>query len=159
MAGRDPRRANPLEAQGAKFWGAAALQGGGLGIYGDFLFSDVNRFEGSLAVTLAGPLVDRANALRKLTVGNATKAARGEKTTFARDAADFAGRMTPWSSLWYTRTAWERVVMDQLRYATDPDAAGAFRRRVNTRRREYGQDYWWKPGETSPSHPPGAGAR
>src|SRR5262249_55445818 len=49
--GRDPRRMDMSE-MGAKFWGAAILQGGGLGIYGDFLFADVNRFGSGLGVTL-----------------------------------------------------------------------------------------------------------
>ena len=26
------------------FWGAAFLQGGGMGLYGDFLFADLNRY-------------------------------------------------------------------------------------------------------------------
>ncbi|MBX3580065.1 MAG: hypothetical protein KF723_22915, partial [Rhizobiaceae bacterium] len=39
--GRDPR---PMD--NAAFWGAAVLQGGGLGLWGDFLFSDLNRYGG-----------------------------------------------------------------------------------------------------------------
>ena len=42
--GRDPRSMDDPE-----FWGAAFLQGGGLGIYGDFLFADLNRFDRGLA--------------------------------------------------------------------------------------------------------------
>ncbi len=51
-AGREPR---PMDD--AKLWGAALLQGGGLGIYGDFLFADINHYGGGLAATFAGPVI------------------------------------------------------------------------------------------------------
>ena len=38
----------------AKFWGAAIMQGGGLGIFGDFLGQDMSRSGSSLAATFAG---------------------------------------------------------------------------------------------------------
>lgn len=157
-AGRDPQRMDPMDKAGAKFWGAAMLQGGGLGIYGDFFFSDVNRFGSSLAGTLAGPAVDRLDTLRKLTIGNAIEAAQGKKTHFGREALAFAQQNMPGGSLWYARLAWERVVIDQMRYLVDPDAYSAFRRRMSSRQRDYGQEYWWKPGQSAPSRPPNLGA-
>ena len=83
--GRDPR---PME--GPEFWGAAFLQGGGLGIYGDFLFSDVNRFDRGLAETIAGPVVGFADDVRKLTIGNVTQAIKGEDTNAASEFINFA---------------------------------------------------------------------
>jgi hypothetical protein len=63
---------------------AALLQGGGLGIYGDFLFGELNRFGGGFATTLAGPLVGRANDFWNLTAGNVAQLASGENTHFGR---------------------------------------------------------------------------
>jgi hypothetical protein len=51
VAGRDPR-----EATTPQFWMAAMSQGGGLGLFGDFFFSDVNRFGGGVGSSLGGPL-------------------------------------------------------------------------------------------------------
>jgi hypothetical protein len=47
--GKDPRpipRAKDPALEHAEFWGAAMLQGGGWGIFGDFLGSTENRFGG-----------------------------------------------------------------------------------------------------------------
>jgi len=51
--GRDPRTMVTPE-----FWGAALLQGGGLGILGDFLFNDVNRFGGGVSKPLPAQSLD-----------------------------------------------------------------------------------------------------
>lgn len=152
--GRDPRDAAPTSARGAKFWGQAMLQGGGMGLWGDFLFSDVNRFGGGMAQTLAGPMVDRFDQVRRLTVGNVQQAATGEKTGIGRESVNFLKQNTPGASLWWLRLAWERVAMDQLQQLSDPDAHAAFRRRMQSRRRDYGNGYWWAPGETGPRRPP-----
>lgn len=155
VAGRDPRKMKPMDEEGREFWGAALLQGGGLGIYGDFLFSDVNRFGGGLARTVAGPIWDTADQLRKLTIGNAFEFAQGkDKTNSGRELVGFLRGHTPGGTTWYLQLAYERVVLDQLQHLTDPEARAAFRRRMDRRRRDFGQDYWWRPGETSPRRGP-----
>lgn len=147
--GRDPR---PMDDEA--FWLAAFLQGGGLGIYGDFAFSDVNRFDRGLAETVAGPVVGFADDLRKLTVGNIVEMAKGEDTNAAREAIKFAGRYTPGSSLWYSRLALERTVLDQMQLYADPKARSNMKRLESRMRREYGQKYWWRPGKTEPDRAP-----
>lgn len=147
--GRDPR---PMDDNA--FWLAAFLQGGGLGIYGDFAFSDVNRFDRGLAETVAGPVVGFADDLRKLTVGNLVEASQGEDTNAAREMIKFAGRYTPGSSLWYSRLALERMVLDQMQLYADPKARSNMKRLESRFRREYGQKYWWRPGKTQPNRAP-----
>ncbi len=67
------------------------------------------------------------------------------------EVARFAGHNTPVvSSLWYLRAAWQRVMVDQLQYLTDPNAHRAFRNREQTLRRETGQGFFWRPGEMAP---------
>jgi len=51
IKGREPREPS------MQSFIAAALQGGGLGIYGDFLFGEANRYGGGTLETLAGPTV------------------------------------------------------------------------------------------------------
>lgn len=147
--GRDPR---PMTDPA--FWGAAFLQGGGLGIYGDFAFADVNRYDRGLAETIAGPVVGFADDVRKLTVGNLLQAAKGEDTDIAKETIKFVSRYTPGSSLWYGRLAVERMITDQLQLMLDPKAPKNFRRLEKRYKRDYGQSYWWRPGQTEPRRAP-----
>ena len=147
--GRDPRSMDDPE-----FWGAAFMQGGGLGIYGDFLFSDVNRFDRGMAETIAGPVVGFGNDVRKLTIGNIIEAAQGEDTKAATEMISFAQRYTPGASLWYMRLGLERMMFDQAKLWADPDAKKKIRRIKRKYARDYGQEYWWEPGEMAPERGP-----
>ena len=147
--GRDPRGMDTAE-----FWGAAMMQGGGFGIYGDFLFSDVNRYGGGLAGTIAGPGVGFVDDLRKLTIGNALQAMAGEDTNISSEMIGFAARYTPGSSLWYSRLALDRMVVDQLKLWADPEALKKMRRSEKKLQRETGQGYWWSKGDLTPQRSP-----
>ena len=145
---------DPVEMDTPEFWGAAMLQGGGLGIFGDFLFSNRNRFGGGLAETVAGPVVGAANDILNLTAGNIFQLVQGEDMNLGREMIDFASRYTPGSSMWYTRLAMERLVTDQVRMMLDPDAPARMRRLERRYMNERGQEYWWRPGQTSPDRAP-----
>ena len=147
--GRDPRPMNDR-----RFWGAALLQGGGLGIYGDFLFANETGYGSQLAKTISGPVGGLASDIGDLTIGNLMLAAQGKDTKVASDLIRFAGRYTPGSSLWYSRLAIERLVVDQAQLWADPKAKSKMNRTVNKFRRNYKQNFWWKPGRTSASRSP-----
>ena len=147
--GRDPR---PMDTQ--EFWGAAFLQGGGLGVYGDFLFADRNRYGGGLKETVAGPVVGVVDDALNLTVGNAIQLARGEDTKIGSELARFAQDYTPGSSIWYARLGLERVWWDRLQIMTDPKAKQKMRKRERKYKKDYGQKYWWAPGDAQPTRSP-----
>ena len=63
-----------------EFFAAAFAQGGGLGIFGDFIFSDQNRFGGGLVSTAFGPTGELIDKTVQLTVGNIQEAVKGEET-------------------------------------------------------------------------------
>jgi len=151
--GKDPRDMNTKE-----FWGAAMLQGGGLGLFGDLLFSDVNRFGGGIGATIGGPVVGLVDDINKLTIGNLQQAVLGEDTKFLSELGRFAQRYTPGTSIWYKRLALERELWNQIQLATDPDAPAKFRRLETRTLNDYGQRYWWAPGETRPERAPDLGA-
>ena len=48
---------NPRDPRSIATWGAALMQGGGLGILGDFLFGEYNRFGQNFSETLLGPVL------------------------------------------------------------------------------------------------------
>jgi hypothetical protein len=151
--GKDPVTMDPTTDAGRKAWGAAMLQGGGAGILGDFLFADQSRFGHGLAETLAGPAVGLVSDVVRLGIGNAQKGLAGEETTFLLDALKFGARYTPGSSLWYTRLALERTVLDQLALM-DPDTRQGFARLERKARQDFGQGYWWRPGQMAPDRAP-----
>lgn len=147
--GRDPR---PMD--NPAFWTAAMLQGGGLGIFGDFMFSQVNRMGGGLKGTIAGPSIGMLDDLRNLTFGNAVEFSQGKDTNFGSESVKFLSKYMPFSSIWYLRAGLERQFFDRLQDWVDPDAAKKFRRKVKLYEREYGQGMWWAPNENLPSRAP-----
>lgn len=136
--GRDPREMNTTD-----FLGAAFLQGGGVGIFGDFLFADQNRFGGGLGQTLAGPGVGLVQDTLKLTVGNIQD---GGKNAGA-DIVNYLRRWTPGGSNWYWSAAYEREVLDQIQQIVDPGAARSFRSKERSAR-NYDTGFFYGPGNS-----------
>lgn len=144
--GREPR---PVFEDPQKFLGAAITQGGGLGILGDFLFSDVNRFGGGLTSTLAGPVAGLAfEKIPEITLGNLQEAIKGEETHMFSESIDFAKEFAP--DVWQIQLLKDSM-FDQLSMMADDDANARFSRKIKKRYRDYGQGYWWAPGETTPN--------
>lgn len=145
----------PKDMDNPTFWAAAFQQGGGVGIFGDFLYSGmfgVNRFGGSLAETLAGPGFGMATDIAKLTTGQFGEIIEGKDTNIGTDLVNAVGRYTPViGSLWYTRLGYERLVLNQLQLQVDPDARQRFRQEARRRETQFGTDYWWRKGETTPT--------
>lgn len=152
LTGKDPRAMDDW-----RFWGAAFLQGGSLGLYGDFLFSaDKTRYGSGPLETLAGPTV---GPLLELGIVQPLKAARGamdgKDTHFwAQEAHDLKG-FAPGGNVWYTKAALDHLVSQQIFEALSPGYLNSIRR---TSAKEYGQDWWWEPGEFSPERPPNLAA-
>jgi len=136
--GRDPR---PMDD--ASFWGAATLQGGGWGIFGDFLQSQQNRFGGGFASTLAGPMVSDIQ-----TVADVAKAKHP-----AWAAARTARQFLPGGSLWFARTAFDRNVTDQVQEAIDPNYRESWSKMAQ-RAKEQRTQMWWQPGQPLPDRAP-----
>lgn len=151
--GRDPQ-----DMTKEAFWAGALLQGGGLGIYGDFFFADVNRYGGGLIETAAGATVSRLNDFRNLTLGNMIELARGQDTKFGRELVQAARGNVPGGNIWYLRLAWERGVLDQLQWMMDPNAKKSFASREQYWEKGTGQGFWWRPGELTPTRMPDFGA-
>ena len=153
-AGRDPRPIGDDPGEILQFGAAALLQGGGLGIFGDFFFSDINRFGGGFGQTLTGPMIERFSNAWNLTGGNLVQLATGGDTNFAEEARKFMASNIPGSSLWYLKLGYQRALMDQLQFHTDPKANTSFKRRQANQLRTYGNGYWWQPGKLMPSRAP-----
>jgi hypothetical protein len=131
---------------GQQFWGAATLQGGGWGIFGDFLQSQQNRFGGGFASTLGGPIVSDAQQIADVW--------KSKHPAWA--AARTARQFLPGGSLWFARTAFDRNVTDQVQEAIDPNYRDSWRRMAK-RAQDQRTEMWWRPGERLPDEGPDAG--
>lgn len=148
LSGKDPR-----DMTDWKFWPAAFLQGGALGIYGDFMYGASNTRYGSGPVeVLAGPtigpllemgLVQPLQAVKKTMEGRETHLA-------AQTLQDVKG-FVPGNNLWYTKAATDHLIMQQVMEQLSPGYLSSIRSRTQ---REYGQDWWWTPGQAAPDRAP-----
>ncbi len=143
--GKDPR---PMAD--SKFVWQAMLQGGGLGIFGDFIGSTENRYGGGLAQTVAGPTVGFASDVAAVPWEFAKEP---DKRNVGRRVTALVGRYTPGSSLWYARLAFERTVVDQMQAMLDENYYDSWDR-MESYTEKKGQDYWWRHGEATPERAP-----
>jgi hypothetical protein len=153
------RGLDPLPMNTPQFWGAAAAQGGGLGLLGDFFYSAHARNDKSAPIAGAGPTGQLVSDAWDMTVGELAdhlqhgqhpNAREHEPARLAHDVAAY----TPGASLWWARLAFDRMIVDNLRRATDPDADAAFQRQAAAMQRERGSGAWWPAGQTTPQRGP-----
>ncbi len=116
---------------------AAATQGGGMGIMGDFLLAESNRFGGGLTETLAGPLAGTVgDAHRVLALGFRGEAKGG-------DLINLFANNTPFANLWYLRPLMDYTFLYSLREFARP---GYMRRRERNMKKE-GRDLMFPPSQ------------
>jgi hypothetical protein len=148
--GQDPR-----DMTDPKFWGAAFVQGGGAGVLGDFLYAGLNRHQtGFYMAMFGGPTAKFFDDAVGLTGWNLQGTLSGEDTNFGRQLARFVRSYTPGSSLWQSRLALDRLMFDQLQTMLDPKYASSFKRLEDRAKKDYGQQFWWRPGKLAPSRAP-----
>lgn len=142
--GKDPR-----DMTDPRFWASAVIRGGSLGPIGDFAYSTTSRHGQNLAEALLGPVYGQLLAGAKLTVGNVQDLIeKGRLKNPGADMRQFLEGMVPGASTWYLQLGLQRLVLDELEKAIDgPEAAARFRRIEDRARKEFGQAFWWRPGQ------------
>lgn len=129
---------NPRDPQAPDTWAAAMLQGGGLGIFGDFVFGEFNRFGRSALATAAGPFFGTADDLLELWA----KFRSGDKS--AANAVRVAVSNTPYLNLFWARPLLDLFVLWPISESLSPGYLRRMERRVA---RENKQTYWLSPSE------------
>jgi len=145
---------NPRDATTGKFWGAAFAQGGGLGIFGDLLYSGMggnSRGGQPNWSNLAGPVVGTALDALNVTLGNLGQEMQGKDSKFGAELLRFTRQNLPFLSLWYLRSAIDHAGFADLQETLSP---GYLARQRSAAARDWGQTYWWEPNETLPSNAP-----
>lgn len=131
----------PRDPSDIKTIGAALIQGGAFGLYGDFLFAETNRFGGGFLDTIAGPTIGTASNLLDIAVearSDAWARLTGDDSSMpaARAFSEVINNV-PYSNLFYTRSALDYLMLNSIRDALSP---GYLRRQETRRRNEYGQE-------------------
>lgn len=142
-------------------WGAAMMQGGGLGLAGDLLVTlgQGDRFGRSFVTSQMGPGIGFVDDTVKLLAGTSSMA-QGSKEPgkFGAEAIRYVSRYTPGSSLWYARRALWMTLEEQAAQWVDP--AGARRANIakeRWQRESFGAGYFWRPGQATPDRLPKVG--
>jgi hypothetical protein len=81
----------------------------------------------------------------------AAKAIEGKETHLAAQTAQDLKGFIPGGNLWYTKTALDHLVFQNVFETISPGYLQSIRKRTA---KEYGQDFWWGPGELAPDRAP-----
>lgn len=152
LAGKDPR---PMWDW--KFLGAAFLKGGTLGLYGDFLFSQsgTTRYGTGPLEAVAGPTIGAAADLATFVAQAPGLAAQGKEPMVAAKALGLAKGFVPGANMWFTKAATDHFIFQAAQEALNPGYLDSMRDRTH---REFGNDYYWRPGAGLPDRGPDIGA-
>ena len=151
LSGKDPRAM--ADRDWMKFWGSAFITGGALGIYGDFFYGMNNtRYGSGWAETLSGPTIGPLLEMGLILPTTALKKRlEGDETHLAAQMVSRAKAFVPGNNMWYTKAATEHLVWHKVMESLSPGYLAKMKART---RKEYGQDWWWQPGETVPERAP-----
>ena len=145
---------DPVDMKTPKFWLKAAAQGGGAGFMGDILLSDTTEDRGqldSLGRILLGPTFGSAADFYELTKGNVDEAMAGKPTHAGAEALKFTKGHLPYVGVWYAKAAFDHLLLQGLQENLSP---GYLQRMKDKARKDWGQGYWWQPGEATPDRAP-----
>lgn len=142
MAAKDMAKGRtPRDPTDPKTWAAAFVQGGGAGIYGDFIFGEYNRFGRGFLASAGGPTAAAVEDVVDLW----NKAKRGDD--LAASSLRTALAHTPFANLFYTRVALDYLVLYQLQEMANPGFLRRMERRVE---KENGQNVILRPSDAIP---------
>jgi hypothetical protein len=103
---------------------AAMAQGGGMGIYGDFLFGEFSRFGRSAVATAVGPTLGQLDDLGELWTRIRTGGDVGA------NAFRMAMNNTPFINLFYTRAALDYIILYELQEMINPGYLSRMEQRI-----------------------------
>ena len=156
-SGKDPVKLDKdslTSDNGYAFLAKSVMRGGSLGLLGDMVFNDANRWGGGLYSGLLGPVARQTEDAFKLMIGNVQQLLAGKETNAGREISRFIQANTPGRSAWYAKLALERMLFDQFDHYLDPNSRRGFRRVEKRAREDFGQKFYWRPGKMKPRRAP-----
>lgn len=138
VKGREPR--DPTDP---KTITAAMIQGGGFGIYTDFLFGEASRFGNKPLETLAGPAASRAAQLLDI-FQRARVSATGEDADLSSNLYRFVTSSIPGANLFYVKPILDYAIFYRMQEWMNPGSLRRMERRIE---RENNQQFLIRPSE------------
>lgn len=127
----------------------ALLQGGGLGIYGDFLLGEYDRFGRTLGEAVMGPTVSTvsnwASIFTRIAKGGLEW--EGDPGKIGARFLQVAVDTTPFANLFYTRAALDYLILYQLQEMMDP---GSLRRKEQRMKSQNNAEFIFRPSRAIP---------
>ncbi|ASY64483.1 Phage protein [Sinorhizobium sojae CCBAU 05684] len=145
VAGRDPQDMSTPE-----FWTQAFIRGGGGGMLGDLVYSSSTRGGDGLKEYILGP----APGTIISATGDLSQALIGDGKMTGKMLAQHIKAWTPGSSLWFSKIATDRLLFDQIQAMIDPNYRQSFARYEQRMKKDFGQAFWWRPGDVAPDRGP-----
>jgi hypothetical protein len=145
--GREPRLMGVLDdpAKWDELFVASLLQGGGMGIYGDWLFGEANRNGLGFTIgALGGPTISELERLTSI-VNKAVSGDPDKIDDIPNDLINAAKANTPFLNLFYARTALDYLIFWRLQEAVRPGSVERYEKRIE---RETGSDFFVSPSES-----------
>jgi hypothetical protein len=134
--------------QGLQLFLRAAITGGGLGLFGDFVLGEYNRFGGSMTASLAGPVLGQADKAAEIFAGVMRAPAADDPFDAAADvgakAFKFLYSNLPFVNLWWARQTLDYFVLYNMQEWLNP---GYLQRMERRREAETGQRFILAPSE------------
>jgi hypothetical protein len=129
----------PRDPANMATWHAALLQSGGLGIFGDFILGETNRFGGGVGATLGGPTLSTVEDLAKMV----SKVTHGDPD-IRSEAIRLVKSNLPYANLWYTKAAMDYLLWYNLREIASPGSTRRMERRMD---KDFNQSFIIPPSE------------
>lgn len=153
---------DPIDMTGphaAKAWAKAMAQGGAMSIAGDMVLNDPgnsgNDWIRSTMGTVAGPAISTATQAAAIPIETVWNRAKGKQTHAAAETIQLVRQNAPYVNLWYAKAAVDHAGMQALQENLSPGYLGRMQQQA---RKDWGQSYWWRPGQAAPDRAPNLGA-
>jgi hypothetical protein len=150
---------DPYDMTQGKFWMRAMAQGGGAGYVGDLLFKDPTEQHGNSSEQAVGAILGPAagsvaGLVGDLGVTNAWEAAKGKPTHIGAETLRWTNAQLPYVGLWQARATWEHWFLQNAQEAVNPGYLARMKQRAQ---KDWGQGYFWEPGQALPDRAPDFG--
>ena len=104
---------------------------------------------------MAGPTMGPLSSMLLVNPMNALKnRIEGKETHLGAQTLQSVKGFVPANNVWYTKAALDHLVWQRLMEWASPGYLGNIRSKTL---QEYGQDWWWEPGEVAPDRQPEMG--
>ena len=128
---------NPRDPSSPETWMAAMMQGGGLGIFGDYLFGQFDRAGHNFSETALGPVIgegigDVLNIWNRIKGDAESEIDGGKKKDIAPELLRFGLNNTPFVNMFYSRLILDHLFLLQVQEALSPGYLRRYEQRIKT---------------------------